>query len=613
MTQTVTWDPETEIGYDESRQAARIWETSEDNQLESRHDAVMRTLAEGQPDCIMEAFMDPENHDILYTSLPTPTFVEAFRLLSPAYFIKEYIRIHRYFHPVISELKKYKKLRKITDEFYSNMTAIARMRLEAGHELGVYEFTHLLDCARSMGHGPMADEIWGDMLRQGVTPNLKCYNYFMEAKSWDNAYSSESRFALRVTPFNQERRSHPFRNPRNQGFRTGSQGVKRKVLNIFQEMTQRGFQGDEHSYVNLMVASARVGDVNGVKEILRAVWNIDVNLLSGGNAESHPRVKSYTSSSPLHPTTRLIDAVAHIFVTNNDLPSALQTVDFISQKYGITIPEDVWMDLLEWSFVLSVKRRKKGYIRNHNPGKIPPETVCSVFETMTSEPYNIKPTVPMYNLVIKTAWYRQNLPDMLKYMRTAFPLFRQSIETRNKKSTELSFLHPKFQALQDLGSHRLSNPWLKEYYTATHEYALLQLIAARDSTMVDRWARLLIAGRRHFNYLDHETFQREIVPRLFEEWKAHFPLDTYYQVNGGTVEFERRDFWEGWKKWPEEVGDIGLREKGELAMSAKRVEIRMDVARQLALRGLRPKTPFLGSSNPVEPTPWPPVSPPSFS
>ncbi|RJE16636.1 hypothetical protein PHISCL_11027, partial [Aspergillus sclerotialis] len=95
----------------------------------------------------MNMFLDPR-YARLVASLPQSTFVEAFHLLSPAYFIIPYRDIHRPLHPTAVRLKKYKPLELIFREFSDNLATIVETRTSTGRTLGLAEYRHLLDCAR---------------------------------------------------------------------------------------------------------------------------------------------------------------------------------------------------------------------------------------------------------------------------------------------------------------------------------------------------------------------------------------------------------------------------------------------------------------------------------
>lgn len=553
---------------------------SDDSTAESKHDAVMRTLAQMQPDCVMEAFLDPQNYDILFRSLPATTFAEAFRLLSPRYFTDDYKKCHRYFHPIVADARLYKPLRAVCDEFFANISTIAYKRRHAGHSLGLYEYAHLLDCARAMGHGYMAGEVWRDISRRGLTPNLECFNYYMETKAWDRAYFTNEKFNLRPTPFVKDKRSRPFRNPSFMGYKTGPGGVKDEVSELFNLMTEQGIQGDEHTFVNVMTATAREGHMRGVKDILKAVWDIDVDLLTSTEDErSHPQVRTYPPTSPLYPTERLLHAVAHIFGTNHDFPGGLQTVDFISRKYNIPIPEHVWMEILEWAYTLSVKRRGHDAYEQ-NPGKISPDAVLSIFNTITSEPYNIEPTMSMYHIMVKVSYNDKSIKEILKYMRAGLSLFTKTLETRDNKAFGLSILLPAFEEAQrQQHTQQIFNPFLKDYYTLCREYSLAQLQCACDSALLERWVRLLLHGARHWKEIHRVDWQRRVIPNMIEEWKEFFPRHVYYQMNQGTVSFHEDEIPGKIRRNAEDKFDVGIREKGEFVRPIEEVYRGLRLAR----------------------------------
>lgn len=60
----------------------------------------------------------------------------------------------------------------------------------------------LLNCARSAGNMGAADSAWDAMYKDGLTEDLMCYNYYLEAKCWSGAYEAAQRHKLRVIPYN---------------------------------------------------------------------------------------------------------------------------------------------------------------------------------------------------------------------------------------------------------------------------------------------------------------------------------------------------------------------------------------------------------------------------
>lgn len=398
----------------------------------SMEDGILDYFDRENPDMVVYAFLGPEQIQSITYNLPDSAFAVALSLLTPSHFIEPHKKLHRRFHPAVAHAKGYKTLEVTFDEFKRVLHFAVEKRRGAGFKLGISEYTHLLDCARSMGDADMADCLWHDMRVDGIEPNTACYNHFMEAKAWHHAYVSKEKFNLRFTPWVYRKRGYSDKNVGYQGYSTaGENSVRQQVLRLFDEMVSSGQKPDEATYVNIMVASSREGHIVAVENVLKTVWNIDVELmLTREDPANIPPVTQFNPTDPLHPTSRILYAVSHIFGSNNDLSTALRLVDFISTHYKIPIPDSVWLELIEWAYVLSVKRWGPRAEEN-SVGKVPKETVKRLFDTMTSSPYNVKPTLPLYDMLISTSWSRCNLDDTLKYMREGYALFQESLRRRN--------------------------------------------------------------------------------------------------------------------------------------------------------------------------------------
>ncbi|OJD22850.1 hypothetical protein ACJ73_05801 [Blastomyces percursus] len=398
----------------------------------STDDKIIDYFDRENPDMVVYAFLGPEQIQSITYNLPDASFAAALSLLAPSHFVEPHKKLHRRFHPAVAHAKGYKTLEVIFDEFKRVLHFAIEKRRAAGFRLGIGEYTHLLDCARSMGDADMADWLWYDMVVDGIEPTTACYNHYMEAKSWHQAYIPKEKFNLRFTPWVYRKRSYDQRNLGYQGYGTGSESsVRQQVLRLFDEMLARGQEPDEATYINVMVASSREGHIMAVENVLKTVWNIDVELIMTREDPANiPPVTEFRRTNPLHPTHRLLYAVAHIFGSNNNLSAALQLVDFISTQYKVPITDSVWLELMEWSYVLSVKRWGPRAAEN-SVGKVHPQTVKRLFDTMISSPYNVKPTMPLYDMLISTSWSRYDLEETLKYMREGRQLLQETLRRRN--------------------------------------------------------------------------------------------------------------------------------------------------------------------------------------
>lgn len=401
---------------------------------------IFQLFEASKPAMVVHAFLGPERYRQVMYSLPGPAFAEALRLLSPGYFVDPYKRLHRYFHPAVVRGKGFRSLVTVLTEFRAMLEAVAASRRAAGQALGMAEIEHLLECARAMGDADMAAAVWQQMTRAQadgnrlVEPNTACYNHYMAVIAWDGTVVSKQKFNVRHTRFNYHQRARKRQRENFRGYRTGPGGARDQVVALFDEMAARGVPMDEDTFVQLMVAASREGDIVGVKRILQSVWGIDVDGLMAGEVDAKT-ARPLPTSSPLHPTNRLLFAVAHVFCSNNQLAMGLQVVDAVSRAYGVFVHDDTWQELLEWAFVLAQRRfgpptRAKD---NQSAAAVTTlDTVVRLYEMAVNPPYKLFPNMIMYNVLVKTAWERQNIGQVLRFMRGGRELFVRSLKRRNR-------------------------------------------------------------------------------------------------------------------------------------------------------------------------------------
>ncbi|KAM5467436.1 hypothetical protein MauCBS54593_005405 [Microsporum audouinii] len=526
-----------------------------------REEHIRATLLEGQPDKVMAVFLDSDNYHYVMRQLPTTTFVEALRLLSPSYFIEPWRKIQRSFHSSAALYAKVEPLTQIFSRFAKNLATIVEARRRAGHTLGLAEYTHLLNCARSMGDEAMASTLWEEMIADGVTPDVLCYNYYMEAKVWNMAFIPKENHSLRSTPWIYRKRGFKRSNPGYRGYKTGKDGVRDEVHSLFKDMVVGGLDANESTFIQLMIASGREWDIAAVKDTLKTVWNIDTNLLQKGE-EDLPPVTPYHPSSPLHPTDELLLAVAHIFCTNNDIPTALQLVDFISVNYNVPIPHRTWMELFVWSYILSTNRYGPN-MEDNMIGHIPKDSVIGIFRTMTSEPYNMKPTLQVYDVLTKLNWGRQAVDPTENFMRDGRKMFQKTLSKRRVLAKQLVQAWKDMESEQDnavsdnfhptqSATHSLRgrvNPLSltppptapKHYWDLYHRFQIVQMATCRELDYLQTWALFMLLRRRWTG--TKFEWERRGVPDTIKEWKLFLPHVVRYHITDGMVEFDPSHFW----------------------------------------------------------------------
>ncbi|KAJ0425441.1 mitochondrial ATPase expression-domain-containing protein [Aspergillus carlsbadensis] len=483
-------------------------------------------LAAAQPDLVMEALLNPDYHELV-AQLPQSVFVEAFRLLSPSYFIEPYKELHELLHPRVARIKRCTAIQVIYDEFATKLSTIIRIRRSAGHATSLAEYTHLLDCAQSLGDGLMAEYIWHSMSKARVFPDVVCYNHYMESKIWNKCHAGLEQYRMRMTPWAYYRR----RNAESEGWNnygTASRSLKAEIHLICEKMLQVGLEPDERTMINVFIAISRTGRNPDMWKFLDKVWNVDVRGLETGN---HRPIVPIHRSSPVYPTSRLLWAITHAFGTSNDIPSALKLLDQISSSYGIEIPETVWIELLRRSYILSVRRQGR-LGRKMRLGSVSYDFIKSIYAAITKGPFKTRPTFDMHWFFAKSAWNRGNLQNLKTHMMLAYEMLE---ETRRKKKHAREMVQSYLPPLES--SHARINPDIlrsRGFAEAVRAYDIIRLRCVQQTTILERLARLC-SRPRHKTTENPTYWGRILAPRVLEEWRDFLPEFFSYETPAGTV------------------------------------------------------------------------------
>ncbi|KAF3007988.1 hypothetical protein E8E15_000513 [Penicillium rubens] len=500
---------------------------------------------------------DPRSVELV-GSLPQTVFIEAFRLLSPDHFVIPYRDLHHTLHGWGVLMDGLKTLEAVFDDFTRDLLTIVQYRTVAGYPLQLAEYTHLLDCAQAMGNGPLVNALWDGMNDNDVTPDAACYNHYMAALVWNHCYVGKEAYNTRITPHSYRKRRMVDPNPGWRGYATAWNSVKGNVLDIFSQMSQDGLSGDERTYINILLAAARVGAVQASKNILKTVWNVDVDAIMAESDDSMlPPVTPYETWSGLYPTERLLFAVAHAFGTNNDMYAAMRTVDFIASSYNITISAKVWSELLERTFTLS-KEHKRRPAEDGRIGQVPRDMVRDVFQILTTEPYNVPATLQMYRYMTQTNKLDGDLEACKTDMRKAYDVLSQTRAKRKEaRDAVMQCLQPVLDSMRPPANNGrevreqkhqrehgvkpdlslLQCPLLAE---AINTYDLLRLEVFQQIYQMQRIAYSMIITDK-WNDVSPRAWELQERPKLLEEWKDFLPERNAYEYRDGevgTVEFK---------------------------------------------------------------------------
>jgi hypothetical protein len=309
-------------------------------------------------------------------------------------------------------------------------------------------------------------------------------------------------------------------------------GLKKEASTLFRQMVDAGVAGNEQTFCLMMVALAREGDLGGVASVLKRVWKIDVQSLMDQNKTEPPPAVIYSRDSPFYPSETLLLTIAHVYGINNTIPTALRLVDHISRQFSIQISNSVWRELLQWTFVLSHPRAGKtasdlklGIQEGSSEvGRLPPEAVANLWVTMTSEPYNVKPTMQMYNWLIVSLYHRKRWGEMQHYMNNARQIAMKDIK-------EVILRRKLFVASRDeRGSDQIMD-------LRSRDLAYASLRASINRLYMKKWTRLLIRhGSRDLKY--NWLWAPQAIPKLVEVWQYFLPHRISYATRSGHVDMK---------------------------------------------------------------------------
>ena len=480
-------------------------------------------------------------------TIPSNTFSEILRSIDPQHFVDRYGR----FHEEISQsyawvmgipLASRSGYHRFAMIFLSQIHGIIKAR-QRDHPLSLSDYRYLLKCARATGNIKAAQEVWNSMTSISlsvpdlqVTPDGECFKHYLATMTWSEPSSPFLKHRLRVITDNLEPRAWTKPPYTLKGHRVGpDHGIKIHVSQIFRQMVHAGVPGDEETFCLMIMGFAREGDTNNVGLTLRRVWGVDVGALLAPDQSDVQPVKHYAPSSPFHPSAKLLHTISHAYSINNDLPTALRVVDYVSRQYKLNIPTPVWSELLEWAFILS-KRRYGGRVERDGTsiGQLPQTAVSNIWNTMTSPPYNIKPTMQMYDKFIISLIRRQCFGEAKTVMLEAR---RQHIQHVRDLSR-----HHVLMKTTLTGGHPVSESRMRDLQ-------FLRMRVLRNRAYIKRWVRLLIT-RASLSLKYNSNWSAHDLPELLKEWNLFVPRRVDYPIATGQVRF-----------WTDVVVDNGAQQR----------------------------------------------------
>lgn len=433
------------------------------------------------------------------------------------------------------------------DQFLKAARIMVAHRTQANIPLGLADYKVLLRLAATAADRSVAMDLWGDLHKGSLVPDTECYNALMHALLWDRRMGRNDSTWRRPLGW---RADGYFQLAKKKGilpFGPPSGSYEGIVSALFDELLNSERLGDETTIVHLITAHARDGDLTNVKSILQRIWNIRVDELAAHGVQRSPP-KSLPPSSPMHPTSRLLYAVAHCFGINSELPVALRLVDFISTNYKLSVPADVWSELLNWTYVQSTIRSGRFKKLHRVQTQLPLGATERLWSILTREPYNVRPTMKMFHLSVNglTKWQRHDMA--FQRIRDGIALYHQHcinarVATRQVEAAKNGLAVPgaPIRSLSKLLATRAV--WLAA--------------VKRDRAYIRQWCKMYLKRGYGFGFTEEyvdengeRARRREIMAERLPEW-AYIDVPNFvaefrgfcdpvvkYRTHTGIVELE---------------------------------------------------------------------------
>jgi hypothetical protein len=486
--------------------------------IDSFHEDIQSSLLRKDYRGLINVFRSAGDNNLDFIrSLPENTFTEVLAHLQPKNVLSKAVAPYSRLSPAMVQQLH---LPTAYDSIRGHLLDAVRIldhRKRSGKTLSVVDYSLILGFARWTGLKDVADTFWKSMQADDIVPDLNCYNNYLGAIVSNLRYDPDVRHTRRITTFGNDARSISTPGPRYAAYRFGAGGVKEDVMLLHREMLEIDIVPNEETFRLLILGVGREGNLDTVEKLLRQVWSIAVDAIVDGLEERRlERDLGISSTSPLYPSPFLIYAVAHVFGINNEIPTALRLVDHISQTYKVQVFDYVWHELLDWTFVLSLPRQAS----RGEQAILPKGSVQKLWEVMQNEPYNLRPTMDMYDKLIKSLFHQQRTPDMWHYMCEVLPLYEKiRNETRNLNKS----LHRVLKRSQQVG-------------TLQQKYDRSRLNEKSARLFLKRWVRLLLASMRSWRRVDKDlSWSIRLIPKIVLDWKEFMPSNVWYDISAGRV------------------------------------------------------------------------------
>ena len=278
-----------------------------------------------------------------------------------------------------------------------------------------------------------------------------------------------------------------------------------------------------------MIGFARSGSLVAIKGVIfRRGFRIDFKENPDTGTVTVVGGKRFRAGNPREPTTRLLNAIVESFGCMSRITTGLKLLVHVSNVYGIPIPQETWSNLLNWAYVCaSSPTRRYRNLRGLFPiSNASYKHVLGIWKIMTSETYNIQPSIDDYGCYIKALIEGGDFRKAVNIIRDEVVPYYRQLEEEHFETISDDILKSRKRA----STHRIQMETLKEY----------------TWFQIASWLRKILkvaSSRKTFRDGD---FMQVYVPKLIDEFSDFLDPSIRYRTAQGYVQIRRPNIVKRW-------------------------------------------------------------------
>ncbi|KAH7262434.1 hypothetical protein BKA59DRAFT_29104 [Fusarium tricinctum] len=433
------------------------------------------------------------------------------------------------------------------------LKALLEARREAGRTLVINDYEVLIRCAGAASDINEAIFWFGAITRDGLQPKrtTATWNVFLRARyQIDPVYyqydrqrvTQTSRDAYRIffeTELKNVWRMESLRHSRNALLKLPFNRQPRRLWasNYLWMRQKTGYQSyfahwrrskdigvllNEEMLCNALIGFARSGSLAHIRGIvlkrgfgIGLVENKEAGTFKiGGN-------KTFREGNPRAPTVRLLNAIVEGFGGMSRIRLALDLLIHVSKAYSIPIPRETWSNLYNWAYSCSTKpnRPQRQLMQKPLSAVVDHKLVTEIWDTMTSEPYNMEPTFENYMAYTKSLIFRNKFNAALDVIR--------------------DHAVPHYRRLEEEHQQIVFNEVLQEMSGVSHQRVRIETQKDNSWYQIHDCLSKLFKGASMFPPRRKSKFPYTALPNLVAEFNEFFSDQIRYRTSQGYVTLER--------------------------------------------------------------------------